>query len=345
MPRVDLHGRSVRMQPLWARVDANRAKLGVFVVLFVAGSAALLAGALVAVPGALIGWSLGTEGYWPTYSVVVLGAFVAMLGLGAILSAVQIANAADWVRGRFRGRALAEEEHPELRQVVADMALAGGLATPPEIVVLPDAGENAFALGTVRHRATIGVTQGMLDSFTPDELRAVVATLVARIVAGDIMFGTALAALMGPIKAIRESPGHLGELDAFDGCRGCSLPNSGDNGGCLIVVWVVIIAVVTYVAVVLAAWLVTLWGRLLQRTSYEKADAEGMLLLKDPGPMISALRKAIKSSTEVAQGDQSYDGIFYSQTSGTARVERAERRRFERLVEVVGVEGLQATLD
>jgi hypothetical protein len=70
-----------------------------------------------------------------------------------------------------------------------------------------------------------------------------------------------------------------------------------------------------------------------------------MLLLKDPAPMLSALRKAIRSSTQVADGDQSYDGIFYASTSGTARIERSERRRFERLREVLGVDGLQADLE
>ncbi len=108
--------------------------------------------------------------------------------------------------------------------------------------------------------------------------------------------------------------------------------------------FIALVIAVTYLAVITAAWIVTLWGRMLNRASYEKADAEGMLLLKDPSPMISALRKAIRSSTEVADGDQSYDGIFYAPTSGTERVEAAERRRFDRLCEVLGVDGMQASL-
>lgn len=345
MPKDDVSGRSVRMQPLWTRVDANRTKLTVFVVLFVLGSSALLSGALVAVPGALVGLSIAGPGYWRGYAIAVAVAFGTMLLVGSLLSAIQIANAADWVRNSFRGRVLGDGEHPELRQVVADMALAGGLAGPPEIVILPDAGENAFALGTARERATIGVTEGMLERFSADELRAVMATLVARIAAGDIMFGTALAALMGPIKVIRESPEHIGDSGCADGCSGCSVPDTDNSAGCLVILWVAVIAAVTYAAVLLAAWIVTVWGRLLQRTSYEKADAEGMLLLKDPAPMISALRKAIHSSTKVSEGDQSYDGIFYSPTSGTSRVDKAERRRFERLAEVLGVDGLAASLD
>jgi Zn-dependent protease with chaperone function len=353
------------MQPLWARVDANRTKLAVFVTLFLLGSVVLLTAALVATPGALIGLVMAQPGdlYWVTYAWVVAGAAVLLLVVGAVLSAVQLANAEDWVRNRFLGRPLAEKEAPHLVQAVADMAIAGGLSQPPALLILDVDSENAFALGTVRSRATIGVTRGMIERYTPDELRAVVATLIARIAAGDIMFGTALAALMGPIRAVRESrksaggaaagladsgcgdPGCNGCVDLGDGCSGLDFDDSGCGGIAAIVLFAVVVAVVTYVAVVTAAWIVTLWGRALNRASYEKADAEGMLLLKDPAPMVSALRKAIKASTAVADGDQSYDGIFYAQTSGTPRVERNERRRFERLCEVLGVEGLAASLD
>jgi hypothetical protein len=194
------------------------------------------------------------------------------------------------------------------------------------------------------------------------------ATLTARVVAGDIMFGTALAALMGPVQAIRGSRKRAGA--AASGCAdaGCSNPGCTDPGcasasGCVdigdldsdsaggcasaigIALFIAFVIAVTYMALLIASWIVTLWGRALQRTSYEKADAEGMLLLKDPAPMISALRKSILSSNLVGNGDQSYDGIFYSSTSGTPKVERAERARFERLAEVLGVEGLMATLD
>lgn len=370
MPSAQVAGRTLRIQPLWARVDANRTKLSVFVVLFVLGSAVLLTAALVATPGALIALVAvdSVPNYWALYGVVVASSLIALLAVGSLLAAVQLSNAQDWVRNRFLGRPLEGNEAPQLETVVADMALAAGLPEPPSILVLDIDTHNAFAIGTARKRATIGVTRGMLKDYSPDELRAVVATLIARILAGDIMFGTALAALMGPIRAIRESRKSAGGAatgcaDAGCGNPGCSHAGfngcadmgdgcgdlGGDDSGCGSVVGIVLFAAlviaVTYAAVVTAAWIVTLWGRALNRASYEKADAEGMLLLKDPSPMISALRTAIRSSTEVSDGDQSYDGIFYAPTSGTPRIERAERHRFERLCEVLGVDGLQASLD
>lgn len=61
--------------------------------------------------------------------------------------------------------------------------------------------------------------------------------------------------------------------------------------------------------------------------------------------MLAALRKAISSSNEIADGDPSYDGIFYAATSGTPAVEKVERRRYDRLREVLGVDGMSAPLE
>lgn len=351
----------IRTQPLWVRVDENRFKLAAFVVLFVFGSALLLATALVLVPGVLIGVLIEdfesyavALGWWYAAAVLVL------LALGSVAAAVQLGNAESWVRARFQGRDLAPGEAGGFERAVGDVAIAAGLSAPPRLVLMEVDSVNAFALGTTRSRPAIGVTRGLLASMTEAEQRAVAATLVARVVAGDIMFATALAALMGPLKAVRESKKLVGSGAgcAADGCvdSGCSGCGDADGclssldgegaGGCLgaigVAVFIAVVIAITYAAVLTAAWIVTLWGRALHRTTYEKADAEGMLLLKDPGPMLSALRKAITSSTEIGDGDASYDGIFYAATSGKPSIEKVERRRFRRLAEVLGVDGAKA---
>lgn len=364
--------RKLRVEPLWRRVDANRTKISVFVVLFVLGSAILLEFAMVVVPGILLSLlAADFDAYFSAFTVVVASTFGLLLAMGAFLAAVQLSNAEDWVRARFKGRDLNPGEAPYLETAVSDMALAAGIAEPPRLVLLegPADGVNALALGTTRTRPLIGVTPGFLSAMSPDEQRAVVATLTARIIAGDIMFGTALAALMGPIKAIRgfnRAAGGLAGTAADAGCgnagcvdSGCVNSGCGDSSctGCIdlddvdaqgcagiigIVVFLAVVAAITYAAVVTAAWIVTLWGRVLHRTAYEKADAEGMLLLKDPSPMLTALSKASKSSNATAEGDSSYDGIFYVATSGTPQVERSERRRYDRLREVLGTDGIAA---
>lgn len=362
MPTVTVGDSRLRVSALWVRVDENRLKIAVFVALFVLGSAVLLDLALVAVPGTLLSFAFADqpEPWFRGLLTVWLVALGGLLLAGGAAAAIQLSNAEDWVRNRFAGRDLAPEEAPELMTAIHDMKLASGLPVMPRIMLLEAPGEsiNALALGTTRSRPLIGVTPGFLTALSADEQRAVIATLTARIIAGDIMFGTALAALMGPLKAIRESRKATGSAAGAVADAGCSDPGCtsgcgdgcidslGDSDGCAgvlgMIIFVAVVVALTYAAVVTAAWIVTLWGRALHRTSYEKADAEGMLLLKDPRPMLGALRKTTTSSNVVGDGDASYDGIFYAATSGTVRVERVERRRYDRLREVLGTEGLAA---
>ena len=367
--------RPLKPQALWVRVDENRVKLGAFVALFVGGSAVLLTASMVALPGWLLGWGanqidLYTRDEWfGPYPWVVLGAFLLLLAVGGFIAAVQLANAEDWVRNRFKGAPVEPGGLPEVESSIEDMAIAAGLPVTPGLLLLDVESVNACAIGTTRRRPVIGVTQGFLVEVPPEEQRAVIATLVARIAAGDILFGTALAALMGPLKAVRGSgsaardgAGGAANACCSTGCTNADLSGCGDlpscsgcgdigdlddlGAGCggiiVVVLFLALVAALTYAAVLSAAWIVTLWGRALHRTSYEKADAEGMLLLKDPAAMLGALDRVIRASTEVGDGDPSYDGIFYAATSGTKSVTQVERRRFDRLREILGTEGLAA---
>lgn len=368
--------RPLKPQPLWIRVDQNRVKLVVFIVTFVFGSALLLTIAFVGVPGVLIGgaaYVLEMASLIEIVRTVVLwfgSVLTALLTLGAIASAVQLSNAEDWVRSRFGATELAPGAELGLERVSADMALAAGLGAPPRLLVIETPGVNAGAVGLSRDDAALVVTRGLLDSLDDAQLRAVVATLVARVISGDVLYGTALAALMGPLKAFREwragtaavgsalgdgcaADGCAANGCAGDGCDGCGCLfdalGEGDNlGGCgaaiAVAVFAVVVAALTYAAVVSAAWIVTIWGRALHRTGHEKADAEGMLLLKDPTPMLSALRIAVTSSNAIADGDPSYDGVFYVSTSGTPAIEQVEQRRYDRLREVLGTDGIATPL-
>ena len=353
--------RPLRLEPLRLRVERNRIRFAVFLVAFVTGSAVILGLAFVAVPGSLIGLVVDSEYYYRNLGIGVAAAIGLLLLLGGIATGVQVVNAEHWVRGRFRGAELDPAAQPALARAVEEIAIAAGLPEPPRLLLLDVASVNACAIGASRRQPVIGVTSGFLEAFTPDEQRAVIAMLMARITRGDILVGTALAALMGPLKYLRQlrkapkavadaaDPGCAAQgCVATDGCSdvgdGCSDIGDADScgGAIAVVLFVAVVVALTWLAIVVATWLVTVWGRALHRTGHEKADAEGMLLLRDPKPMLSALRKAITSSNEVADGDPSYDGIFYVSTSGTPAVEKVEQRRYDRLREVLGIEGLAA---
>ena len=107
------------------------------------------------------------------------------------------------------------------------------------------------------------------------------------------------------------------------------------------VVFIAVVVALTYVAVVTAAWIVTLWGRALHRTSYEKADAEGMLLLKDPRSMLRALENVLEANNTVRTAGEAYSDLFYCWAGfGFAPDDDPEFARVARLREILGAEGL-----
>jgi len=78
-----------------------------------------------------------------------------------------------------------------------------------------------------------------------------------------------------------------------------------------------------------------------QLTAAEKADAEGMLLLKDPASMLSALEKCVRLDNTVPAAGEAYGEIFYCWTGdSTSDDTDIEWSRVARLREVLGAEGM-----
>ncbi len=75
-------------------------------------------------------------------------------------------------------------------------------------------------------------------------------------------------------------------------------------------------------------------------TAAEKADAEGMLLLKDPRSMLRALQRVLECDNHVPSAGETHSSLFYCWAGfGFAPEDDPEMRRVARLREVLGVEG------
>jgi Zn-dependent protease with chaperone function len=70
------------------------------------------------------------------------------------------------------------------REALADMVLAFGVHPPPALYLLETPALNAFAVGRLEQGAAVGVTRGMAEALSRDELRAVFAHLFARLLLG-----------------------------------------------------------------------------------------------------------------------------------------------------------------
>jgi heat shock protein HtpX len=103
-----------------------------------------------------------------------------------------------------RARPIEKRDHPQLFNVVEEMAIAAGLSTPPRVCIIEDQSLNAFATGRDPEHATIAVTSGLLGRLNRDQLQGVVAHEMSHILNRDILFMTLLGVMVGSIVLISD---------------------------------------------------------------------------------------------------------------------------------------------
>lgn len=327
-----------RREPLWDRIDTNRLKLGAFVLLFVAtvvvvfdvlffifggclamaalfemGEGELLNSALRAGPGVLF-----------SYFSLVMGVLALAWALWTL------SRSEKWLLIRLGATLVPKGELLESKMALKDMAIAAGLPLAPSFHLIENSTVNAFVFSAHRRRAVVGVTRGLVDKLSVDEQRAVFANLMARLVSGDTIVDTGVASLMWPLNAWRNR-NIEGQNERMD------REFAGELGPSSVSVPVVLFGF----ALALVGETFAFWQRHRHLRAGEKADAEGMLLLKDPTSMLRALEKAVRFDNVVPGAGDTFADLFYCWTGDSSNDERdPEWRRFARLREVLGVEGM-----
>ena len=89
-----------------------------------------------------------------------------------------------------------------LLNVVEEMAIASGMATPPVYLLEDEEGINAFAAGYELEHAVIGVTRGTAERLSRDELQGVIAHEFSHILNGDMRLNLRLIALLHGIMVV-----------------------------------------------------------------------------------------------------------------------------------------------
>jgi Zn-dependent protease with chaperone function len=335
--------RPERREPLWDRIDRNRLKVGAFVSVFVV-AAALSAALMVGAGGLFLGCALLREGgpaFFAMLPWVTLGALV----LGAALAAAHISRMLTRPEQRLPGLFGAVPAQrgslPASESALHDMAIAAGFPHPPHLWLIEDCDRiNAFALGLHESTTIIGVTRGFAQRLGADDQRAVFANLLARVRAGDTLWATVLSAVMGPIWSQRTEQFKRQQVSDEEPSWGEAL-----TGG------MVVAAAREKPEVVVGGFVLGFLGVLLTEilmagheraamTAAEKADAEGMLLLKDPEQMLTALATVLEANNTVPGAMESYSALFFCWAGfGYAPEEDPEMRRLGRLREVLGAAG------
>ncbi|MHB8965607.1 MAG: M48 family metalloprotease, partial [Coriobacteriia bacterium] len=253
---------------------------------------------------------------------------------------VQMKRSERFLLARLQARPVPHKTIPAVRGALRDMSIAAGFRYPPPLHIIETDRVNAFVLGRTLKRTAIGITRGFVDRLSTDDQRAVFANLLARALSADTLWATAVSALAGPIWAIRDlgfrSQERVMAPEEASRSRGSASADMARVLGPPLVGWIVWYGFVVVVTEFLAYWhQESAWN------AAEKADAEGMLLLKDPHEMLAGLENVLERNNHVPTAGDAFSQLFFCWAGfGFAPEQDPEYRRVYRLREVLGVEGL-----
>ncbi|MBR0056822.1 MAG: M48 family metallopeptidase [Kiritimatiellae bacterium] len=216
-------------------------------------------------------------------------------------------------------------EERRLLNVVEEMAIAAGVRVPKVYILRRARGINAFAAGYSSDDAAVCVTAGLLDTFTRDEMQAVIGHEFSHILNGDmrlnirlvsILFGILSISVAGKtiLRLLFGGDGYTGRPGAirFFGSSGSSRRNGKGGGGA-----VVIAIILALIILGVLLWLIGLVGHFfaqliqcaISRQREYLADASAVQFTRNPSALVSALK---------CIGAESYGGLIG--TPGSAEV-------------------------
>ena len=202
MERPDLFARRNRLRIIGLLVMAT-------VVYWMAVCAAAVATAII---GLL--WLVSEAGVPDSFELLKwTGIFVVVvLALSVVIGTVLSIFRLPTLRRKLEDQVLREtgahiadpDEFPEVRNLLEGLALSADVPVP-RFAVIPDPAPNSFGVGTRPRKTIIGITSGLPDTLTRDELEAALSYEVSRIGNWDIALSSWAVALTSGAIATAEA--------------------------------------------------------------------------------------------------------------------------------------------
>ena len=232
-----------------------------------------------------VDWATVTD---PQLLVVSILGTLIIIGGGSLYKIAQLRAGgrvvAEHLGGRLLTADIADPIEQRLLNVVEEMAIASGTATPPVYLMDQEEGINAFAAGFAPGDAVIGVTRGTATRLDRDELQGVIAHEFSHILNGDMRLNLRLMGLLNGILIIGMLGYFILRMSFFTGGRRRS--RDGKDG-------LPIMALGAGLAVIGFAG--TFFGNLIKaavsRQREYLADASAVQFTRQPDGLAGALRK------------------------------------------------------
>lgn len=246
--------------------------------------------------GGAMGLAISTYGpRGAVVTLVVLGGIV-MLLVSLIAISVTLSFGGSVVAKIAGAQDASPDAEPQLHNVIEEMCIAAGLPKP-RVVIIDTPALNAFAAGTGPEKAVIGVTRGLLDTMTRDELQGVIAHEMSHIGNRDTLYMTAVAVLVGLIVLVCDMTRRYGYFAARQSGR----RSSGGNP----------LAVIILLAVSIIAPFAAMALRMaVSRQREYLADATSVKLTRNPLGLVSALEKIGASTARMEKPNRAIQHLF-----------------------------------
>ena len=170
----------------------------------------------------------------------------------------------------YKAREVSASEAPMLHAAVEELAANAGIPKP-KVCIVPDQTPNAFATGRNPENAVVAVTEGILRTLNPEELKGVLAHEIAHIANRDILIQSVAGVMATAIMFL----GNMLRFTAIFGGR------SNQNSSPIAAIALAIIAPIAAALVQMA----------ISRSREYLADATGARYCHNPKALASALNK------------------------------------------------------
>ncbi len=260
---------------MYSQIAANKRKTVLMMTLFVA----MVAG---------LGWLFGEYAGEPAITPFVLvGA--------AVYTIISYLAGTKMALGLNGAHEIQKSDNPRLWRIVENLAITEGLPMP-KVYIINDEALNAFATGRDPNHAIVGVTTGLLDATTDQELEGVMAHELGHVKNYDIRVSLAAFALVAVISILADIMLRMTWFRDRD---------SDDNNGQLFFV-------LGIVGAILAPLVATLIQLAISRRREYLADASGALMTRYPEGLASALEKISSQGSKLKRQNASTAHLFFA---------------------------------